>query len=401
MRLQLGHEVRGMNPCYISGAAVTKHVAYHIDWTWKEMVSSAILEAIEDAGLQPRDVDAGVVAYLGDMTIETGNIGPLIADSTGMEPAGITGISGACAGGAMALYHAFALVRSGMADVAVAAGFEKGGDLYEYVETICPSSDSEYDYTFGLTHLDWLALITHGYVDAYGVDGEAITTWVEDRHRLARLHPRSFYYGQSMPSRSDLRRNLMYLASARSDGAAAVVVTKADLAKPRNRALIEIAGMGYSSGSAYLPHRYVHGGDRLRGCDLTKKAAARAYEMAGFKNPKDADFLQVSDGAPGVAFMELEALGIYEPGEAWRGVLQNEHGLLGKYPTNTHGGSIAFGHASGAAALVNVVEATDQFLERAGDRQIADRPLNNCICQASGGSQSNNVVAVLKKGGAA
>lgn len=387
-----------MNPCYISGVAVTKHVAYHIDWTWKEMVSSAILEAIDDAGLTPRDVKAGVVAYLGDMTIETGNIGPLISDATGMEAAGVTGISGACAGGAMALYHAFALVRAGIVDVAVAAGFEKGGDLYDYVETICPSSDSEYDYTFGLTHLDWLALITHGYVNAYEVDGESITTWVQDRHGLARMHPRSFYFGQSMPSRADFQRNLMYLASARADGAAAVVVTKDDLATKRGRTPVHLAGIGYASGSAYLPHRFVQDGDRLRGCHVTKKAAEDAYRMADLTDPSKVDFFEISDGAPGVAFMELEALGVHPPGEAWRSVLRNEHGLRGKHPTNTHGGSIAFGHASGAAALVNVVEAVDQFLERAGGRQINDRPLNTCICQGSGGSQSNNVVAVLRKG---
>lgn len=119
--------------------------------------------------------------------------------------------------------------------------------------------------------------------------------------------------------------------------------------------------------------------------------------MAELADPKAVDFLQVSDGAPGVAFMELEALGIHAQGQAWRAVLRNEHGLRGRYPTNTHGGSIAFGHASGAAALVNVVEAYDQFLQRAGQRQIDDRPIKRCICQASGGSQSNNVVAVLEK----
>ena len=57
--------------------------------------------------------------------------------------------------------------------------FEKGSELYEYVETICPSSDCDYDYAFGLTHLDWLALMSKRYGEKYRVQIEALERWVE------------------------------------------------------------------------------------------------------------------------------------------------------------------------------------------------------------------------------
>lgn len=128
----------------------------------------------------------------------------------------------------------------------------------------------------------------------------------------------------------------------------------------------------------------------------TQYAAHQAYRMAKLADPREVDFLQVSDVAPGYVFLELEALGLYTRGESWQGVLDGRHALAGRYPTNTHGGSVAFGHASSASGLVNVVESVDQFLERAGERQIRGRPLRSCICQSSGGSQCNNVVAVLR-----
>lgn len=382
----------------IVGVGVTKHCAYAVDKTWKEMLCVAVLEALDDAGLEPRDVDGAVVAYIGEASIETSNIGPVVADAVGMAPAGVTGISAACAGGGVAFYHAHAMVAAGLCQIAVAAGFEKGSDLYEYVETICPSSESDYDYAFGLTHLDWLALMSKRYLHKYRLDLGALERWVEDRHRYARLHPKSFYYGQPMLSRDDFKKSILYLASARSDGAAAAVVTTPEVAARLRRPAVYVDGVGYCCGSAYLPHKFQYGCPDLDIADseVTRAAATRAFAGAGIRNARAADMLQISDGAPGIAFMELEALGLYEAGTAWQGVLAGAHSIDGRYPTNTHGGSIAFGHASGAAALVNIVECVTQMRGEAGERQVAKR-INMAVCQASGGSNSNNTVAVLRR----
>jgi acetyl-CoA C-acetyltransferase len=384
----------------IVGVGITKHVAYDVERTWKEILAEAVFEALDDCGLHPRDLQGGVVAYHGEAMIDTGNIAPIVADAVGMDPAGVTGISVACTGGAVALYHAYALVASGLCDVALAAGFEKGSDLYEYVETIGPSSESEYDYAFGLTHLDWLAMISLHYARKYAIDNwDSEVRWIEDRHWFARRHPKSFYYGQAMPSREDIKRNLMYWASARADGAAAVIVTTSPLAKRLSKRPVYIDGVGYACASVYLPHKFHHvwgnAQSDIGDSELTKVAAGKAYRMAGLEDIKSIDLLQISDGSPGVIFVELEALGLHPRGSAWKGVLAGDHGWEGQYPTNTHGGSIAFGHASGAAALISVIEGVTQLRGEAGERQL-QRPLRTCVCQASGGSNSNNIVTVLR-----
>ena len=384
----------------IVGVGLTKHVAYDVERTWKEMLAEAVSEAVNDSGLNRRDIQGGVVACHGEAMIETGNIGPVVADTTGIDPAGVTGISIACAGGAVALYHAYALVSSGLCDVALAAGFEKGSDVYEYIETITPSSESEYDYAFGLTHLDWLGLITLRYGRKYAADiSEAAVTWIADRHWFARRHPKAFYYDQDLPSRDDFKRNMMYWASARADGAAAVIVATESVARRLRKPAIYLDGIGYACASAYLPHRFHHSWVNpetdIADSEVTRIAAQRAYEMARLGDVQSIDLIQVSDGSPGVTFGELEALGLYSRGTSWKSILAGEHGLNGRIPANTHGGSIAFGHSSGATALVSVSEGVVQMRGEAGERQV-QRTVKTCVCQASGGSNSNNVVIVLR-----
>jgi len=384
----------------IVGVGFTKHVAYDVERSWKEMLAEAVTEAVNDSGLNRRDIQGGIVAYHGEAMIETGNIGPIVADTTGIDPAGVTGISVACAGGAVALYHAYALVASGLCDVALAAGFEKGSDVYEYIETITPSSESDYDYAFGLTHLDWLGLITLRYGQKHAADiAEAAVTWIADRHWFARRHPQAFYYGQDLPSRDDFKRNMMYWASARADGAAAVIVASESVARRLRKPAIYVDGIGYACASAYLPNRFHHPWANpetdIADSEVTRIAAQRAYQMARLENVQSIDLVQVSDGSPGITFIELEALGLYPRGSSWKGILAGDHGLTGRIPANTYGGSIAFGHSSGANALVAVSESVLQMRGEAGERQVP-RPVKTSICQASGGSNSNNVVIVLR-----
>ncbi len=386
----------------IVGVGLTRHVAYDVERSWKEMFAQAAFGALDDCGLSPRDLDGGVVAFHGESMTETGNIGPVVADAVGMDPAGVTGLSGACAGGAMALYHGYALVASGLCETVLAGGFEKGSDLYEYIEAITQSSESDYDYAFGLTHLDWLALMSLHYSKKYGLENwDSAVQWIEDRHWFARRHPQSFYYGQKMPTTQEILHNQLLWTGVRADGAAAVILTSSERAEEASREPVYVDGLGYACASAYLPHRFHHPwkdpeadfGDSL----LTQAAAEKAFAMAELDAASEADIFQVSDVSPAMVMMELEALGLYPRGTAWQGVLAGSHGFEGRYPTNTHGGSIAFGHASGSSGLVSVIETVVQMRGEAGERQI-ERPLRTGICQASGGSNSNNTVTVLRRG---
>jgi acetyl-CoA acetyltransferase len=125
-------------------------------------------------------------------------------------------------------------------------------------------------------------------------------------------------------------------------------------------------------------------------------AVKAAFKQADLTDVRAADLFMVTDGTPAVAFIGFESLGLYARGTAWKGVLAGEHGIEGRYPSNTHGGSIAFGGAAGALALADVEEVVTQMRGQAADRQLP-RPIQTAVCLSMGGSNSNSVVTVLRR----
>jgi len=388
----------------IIGAAATKQKVFHVVPSWEELLAEAIFGALDDCGLQPKNVENAVISCaVGALGYEAGNMAGNVAEVANLAPAGVTPINGGgCASGGIALYHAYALVASGLCDVALAAGFEKGSEVDNYLETACVNSKAEYDYAFGLTHVDWLAMITDRYSKKHNMNMAALIDWVEHRHWFAQRNPKAFSYGQPMPTRADLMANLQSLVMARTDGAAAVVVASSDYAARLSKAPVYIDGMAYTSESIYLPHKFQAlqpwqdpTGD-LDYSAIGRVAVQTAFKQAGLTDIRSADHFMVTDGTPAVAFIGLESLGLYARGMAWKGVLAGEHGIEGRYPSNTHGGSLAFGGSAGAMALADVEEAVTQMRGQASDRQLP-RPIQTSVCMSMGGSNSNSVVTVLRR----
>lgn len=387
----------------IVGVAATKQKVFHVENSWQELLAEAIFGALDDAGLQTQDVENAVISCaVGALGYEAGNMSCNVAEVANLAPAGVVPINGGgCAGGAIALYQAYALVGSGLCDIAVAAGFEKGSEVTNYLETACVNSESEYDYAFGLTHVDWLALITDRYAKKHNMNLAALIEWVENRHWFAQRNPKAFSFGQPMPTRSDLMANLQSLVMARTDGAAAVIVASSDVVARLGKPPVYIDGMAYTSESIYLPHKFQAAqpwqdptGD-MDDLAIGRLAAHKAFKQAALTDIRSVDLFMVTDGTPVVAFTGLEALGLYPRGKAWKGVLAGEHGFEGRYPSNTHGGSLAFGGSAGAVALADVEEAVTQIRGQAENRQI-QRPIRTSVCMSMGGANSNNVVTVLR-----
>jgi acetyl-CoA acetyltransferase len=389
----------------IIGAATTKQKVFNVTQTWEELLAEAIFDALEDCDLQPRHVENAVISCaVGALGYEAGNMAGNVSEIAALAPAGVVPINGGgCASGGIALYQAYALVASGLCDIALAAGFEKGSDVNNYLETACVNSKAEYDYAFGLTHVDWLALITDRYSKKHNMNLAALIEWVENRHWFAQRNPKAFSYGQPMPTRADLMANLQSLLMARTDGAAAVVVASSEVAARMGKSTpIYIDGMAYTSESIYLPHKFQalqpwqeSSGD-LEYSAMSRIAVQAAFKQANLTDIRSADHFMVTDGTPAIAFIGLESLGLYPRGKAWKGVLAGEHGIEGRYPTNTHGGSLAFGGSAGAMALADVEESVRQMRGLAEDRQLP-REVQTSVCLSMGGSNSNSVVTVLRR----
>lgn len=170
-----------------------------------------------------------------------------------------------------------------------------------------------------------------------------------------------------------------------TDGAGALVVTSAARAKDMPKAPAYVLGAAMAHW-----HRYI-----ANMPDLTVTAASesgpRAYEMAGVK-PADFDVVEIYDAFTINTIMFLEDLGFCPKGEGGRFVQDGAIAPGGKLPVNTNGGGLSCCHP-GMYGMFPVIETVRQLRGEAGDRQIDGAALG--LAHGNGGVFSSQVSLVL------
>ncbi|HYF20362.1 MAG TPA: acetyl-CoA acetyltransferase [Ramlibacter sp.] len=170
-----------------------------------------------------------------------------------------------------------------------------------------------------------------------------------------------------------------------TDGAAAIVMTRADRA--RDLAKRPAYLLGSAGATTHL--------DIASMGDLTRSAAvdsgARAFAMAGVK-PADIDVVQLYDAFSLNVMLFLEDLGFCRKGEGWQFVSGGRIAPGGELPVNTNGGGLSFCHP-GMYGLFTMVEAAAQIAGTAGDRQVPDVHL--ALAHGNGGTLSSQVTAIF------
>ncbi len=376
----------------------------HPTKTWKELVADAAYEAIGDAnGLAPREIDGAVIAYHGEGVNEQGGIGGSVSDLLGIAPAPVFPHSMNCSGGSVALNTGWEMIASGKYKRVLVMGFDKEGDNINYTENINISFDTEYDYVFGFRHRDGFELMSNYYLQHYGYEGyEAYAAHSYQCHWYGRRNPKATTYGKPMPSLESLNHSGSCF-SIMGEGCAALVLVPAEDAYLYTDTPVYLDGISLATTSHYIAHRigeppmgpaFPAGLKRedTYGQSVALIAAARnAYKMAEI-TPKDINLAQVYD-LTGAAFWQMDDLGITEFGEGGRFFMDGQAALDGRCPTNTYGGNIAYGHASGADGVNQVVESVIQLRHEAGERQVKDARC--AVCSCVGSAFAHLTVAVL------
>jgi 3-oxoacyl-[acyl-carrier-protein] synthase-3 len=95
-----------------------------------DMAVAASLEAIEKAGIDPKEIGAVLFSTI-THPFQTPSAATLLADKIGANPAPAFDISAACAGYCYGIAQADALVRSGMAKFVLVVGGEKLSDFID------------------------------------------------------------------------------------------------------------------------------------------------------------------------------------------------------------------------------------------------------------------------------
>lgn len=170
-----------------------------------------------------------------------------------------------------------------------------------------------------------------------------------------------------------------------TDGAGAVIMTRADRAKDFRNPAIYMLGCATAQ-----THRQIS-----QMPDLTVTAASqsgpRAFEMAGLR-PSDVDVLQLYDAFTINVVLFLEDLGFCAKGEGGALVQSGAIAPGGALPVNTNGGGLSCVHP-GMYGIFALIEGITQLRGRCGERQVQDAEV--ALCHGNGGLLSCQTTALL------
>ncbi len=185
----------------------------------------------------------------------------------------------------------------------------------------------------------------------------------------------------------------LYDCCPTTDGAAAAVVCRADLARRFRKELILVQGIGLAvmAGKPYLDPTCDYLGFRA-----TQVAAAQAYEAAGIREPtKEIDFAEVHDCFTWTEISNYEDLGFCRKGEGAKFIEEGRSTLKGDLPVNPSGGLKSFGHPVGATGVRMIYEIVTQLREQAGPRQV--RGARTGLAHNLGGPGAVGCVVILRR----
>ena len=341
-----------------------------LDKGLKELTRVAVWNAINDAGIDAKQVEAAYFANVlaGLITGQECIRGHVFLHDAGFEGIPIVNVEGACASSSIALREAMIAVGAGLYDVALAVGAEKLylNDTARSIQAMSTNTDVEFMSGLGFQFTGAYAMNLRKYMKQYGWTQEQFAKVASKNKTNGSLNPLA-QYQKPMSVEEILNSRLiawpltLYMCSTMADGAAAAIVCAKEVAhKISNQVPVTIAASCLRSGE-------VTGED-----DGQVHVAHEAYEMAGL-NPEDVEVAEVHDAmAPGEMF-RIEKLGFCKAAEVGRLVDEEYFTLKGGLPVNTSGGLAARGHPIGATGLAQIAELVWQMRGEAEARQVKGR----------------------------
>lgn len=348
-----------------------------LDKSLKELGRVAIMSALDDAGLSPKDIQVAYFAnaYGGLILGQESIRGQTVLLHAGISEIPVINVENACASGSTAFREAWLGVASGLYDIALALGVEK---LYcdntpKTMAAIATSSDTEVVGGTGWSFPTWYALNTRMYMKEYGATQEHFARIVVKNTKNGSLNPhaqfrRPLTVEEVLSSREICYPLTLYMCSAIGDGAAAAILCSKEIAMKHARKpmVAVVASALVSAAFRNKPERPSVAGS------AGQRAANLAYEQAGV-GPKDIDVIEVHDAFAPSELQAYEELGLCGEGEAIGLIEEGKTEIRGEIPVNPSGGLMSKGHPVGATGLAQIAEIVWQLRGEAGPRQVEGR----------------------------
>ncbi|WP_324758725.1 thiolase domain-containing protein [Haloarcula montana] len=380
----------------VAGAGVTKF-GKHPERTGRDLFAEAGLEALDDAGVDPDDVDSLYYGnFMGELAEHQGHQGPLMAEAIGLD-APATRFEAACASAGVAVRSAVQALRNGEADVIVVGGAERMTNIGTAgaTDALAIAADDLYEVRAGMTFPGAYALMARAYFDQYGGSHEDLAHIAVKNHEHAMVNDhaqiqKEITVEDALEAPTIASPLGLYDACPITDGAAAAVLTTESYAEDHGLdAPVAISGTGQGGDNLALQDR-----PHLTQTPAADKAAEEAYADAGV-GPEDIDVAEVHDCFTIAEVFAIESLGLYERGEGISAATDGETDRHSEQPVNLSGGLKAKGHPVGATGVAQLATIT-WLLDGSHPRADAVPDGTVGVAHNAGGTVASTTVHVLE-----
>ncbi|MBM4266390.1 MAG: lipid-transfer protein [Deltaproteobacteria bacterium] len=366
---------------YVVGVGMTKfEKPGSKSWDYPDMAREAGEKALADAGIPYDAVEQAAVGYCyGDSTC-----GQRAIYSLGLTGIPVYNVNNNCSTGSTALFMAKQFVEGGLADCAMALGFEKmekGSLGVKYTDRANPM-EQQFNLMVQLRGFEngppaaqIFGNAGREHMDRYGTKPEHFAKIGWKNHKHSVNNPYSQF--QDEYSLDDIQNAPMVHSPLTklqccptSDGAAAAIVASEDFVRKHGLGgkAVEILAMALTTD---LPSTFDDKSCiKLVGFDMTKKAAQKVYEKSGF-GPENVDVVELHDCFSANELITYEALGLCPEGKAGEFIDAGANTYGGKVVVNPSGGLISKGHPLGATGLAQCSELCWQLRGEAEKRQVS------------------------------
>ena len=369
-------------------------VGEHWDIGLRVLASQAIHAALADAGMP--EVDA---LYLGNAYGATASsqlhLGALVADYAGLKGIETYTTEAAEASGAAALRTAYLAVKSGEVKTVLVVGVEKSTDSLAgaRVRALNAGLDADYELAHGATLTAMAAMLMRRYMYEYNLTLDAFEGFTINAHANGARSEYAMFRNSIKAGRFATAPMIadpvsLFDSAPDADGAAALVLTTADVAADKVPLPVRITGSAVTTDSFALHDRE----DPLY-FKAVELSTQRALTQAGI-NRNAVNLFELHDAYTIFSTLTLEAAGYAARGQGWKLAQDSTITPSGSLPISTFGGLKARGNPAGATGVYQAVEACLQLRGEADENQLEKASV--ALIQNLGGLASTAITHVLQ-----
>lgn len=387
-----------MRDVAVLGVGMHRFGAYYAEKSNAEMSLVAGMDALRDAGLTFKDMNA---AYVGQI------FHPAMTGIRVMKEFGLTGlpvqrIENASATGSAAFREACMAVAAGYYDLVMVLGFDKMTSMIQSSNAGTAPENMEDAILPAAFFAMWATRRMH----ERGTKPEHLARIAAKNFNNGARNPMSQRQAKEPITPEKVLQSRMVawplttmMSCPIGDGAACAIVGPADMARKLrpDRPVVRVIA------STLQTERYERGhlfqGPVVGPARMSVDSSRAVYEQAGL-GPEDIDLVQVHDAFVIEELEYYELLGLCKTGEAEQCIERGDFEIGGRCPVSTDGGLIARGHPGGPTGLAQIWETTLQLRGEAGPRQVKRQRTGEIartgLCHMMGGG-SVCVIHILQR----